>query len=358
MVFTNCKLRKFTNYWIAVYAVVVSSVPFFTLIIFQERLLNSVPALQESIHSVRFSTIQPKLNTTIPGDVPLPISNKYFFQNEKAYGCADLRPAHVVDLPDSPAPNDLCLGGKESWGRCGGGQFLCPKEIILPAYPRIKYGNPFSFKCIENICEVHGFRYDPLFTSHLCPNHGICLGCHASQTSEGSDFFCDPLQSATDFSGAPPQVTGEAYMYIPHSPPLNSMRNGRDTVLDHEEDPVNLLAMTWPPEQKCSRVIKQTAILTFLDGINPFHHLVMVFRRVFAALVTFQVNAGVDDLTDCVFVAWRGFEPERYYEKFGRYLEPGTNMTPFDGALVNSISTPAASRSSQTVRDRSAFPGS
>jgi hypothetical protein len=115
------------------------------------------------------------------------------------------------------------------------------------------------------------------------------------------------------------------------------MRNGRDTVLDHEEDPVNLLAMTWPPEQKCSRVIKQTAILTFLDGINPFHHLVMVFRRVFAALVTFQVNAGVDDLTDCVFVAWRGFEPERYYEKFGRYLEPGTNMTPFDGALVHSI---------------------
>ena len=57
----------------------------------------------------------------------------------------------------------------------------------------------------------------------------------------------------------------------------------------------------------------------------------------FAALVTFQINPGVDDLTDCVFVAWRGFEPERYYEKFGRYLEPGTNMTPFDGALVNSI---------------------
>jgi hypothetical protein len=76
--------------------------------------------------------------------------------------------------------------------------------------------------------------------------------------------------------------------------------------------------------------------------------------------MTFQINPGVDDLTDCVFVAWRGFdsfEPEHYYEKLGRYLESSTNMTPFDGALVNSISTPAASRSSHTVRDRSAFPG-
>ena len=132
-----------------------------------------------------------------------------------------------------------------------------------------------------------------------------------------------PLLSKTE-------TIDEGSLYIPDSPPLNSIRNGRDTVLDHEEDAVSLLARTTAPYQACSRVINRTAVLAFLDGTNPFHHLVMVFRRVFAALATFQV-------TDCVFVAWRGADPDSYYVKYKQHLSPSTNMTEFDGGIVSSL---------------------
>eukprot|EP00291_Cryptomonas_curvata_P000416 CAMPEP_0172195610 /NCGR_PEP_ID=MMETSP1050-20130122/26312_1 /TAXON_ID=233186 /ORGANISM="Cryptomonas curvata, Strain CCAP979/52" /LENGTH=332 /DNA_ID=CAMNT_0012871709 /DNA_START=1014 /DNA_END=2009 /DNA_ORIENTATION=- len=103
--------------------------------------------------------------------------------------------------------------------------------------------------------------------------------------------------------------------------------NGRDAALVRGQESIRLLAMTSRPDENCAVEVNQTAILMFLDGGNPFHHLLMVFRRVFAALVTLHVNSDMDALTDCVFVAWRGTSPERYFAE----------MSPFDRAILNTL---------------------
>jgi hypothetical protein len=304
---------------------------FLSIIGFHEQLLNK-PERSVTARSLNAGNTQEDISKTMHSTSFL--SNSLFFQDKKAYDCTDMGPKYLVFSPTTEAPVNTCLGGKESWGRCDRGFFLCEQKLRQNSTAlTIRFGTPFSFDCIDNVCKVIGFRYDPALTSLFCSPESLCFSCYASRENIDSDYFCQPSTKTESVS----VNNDETILYIPHSSPLNSIVNGRDTVLTHEQDSIRLFAMTWKPDEKCAIDIHQTAILMFLDGTNPFHHLIMGFRRLFSSLVMFHVNSDIDELTDCVFVAWRGISPEHYYAKYHQYLNPLTNMTEFDGGILKPL---------------------
>jgi hypothetical protein len=114
-------------------------------------------------------------------------------------------------------------------------------------------------------------------------------------------------------------------VYIPDFAPLNRLFVGRDVNSSVNHHPIQVFGINQPPDRNCEYVVNQTAVLTALDGTNPFHHLLMLFRTIFSFLTSFSVNLGTFSTTDCIFVIWRGHEPDF------------TKLTAFDSVLLSSL---------------------
>jgi hypothetical protein len=99
----------------------------------------------------------------------------------KEYLCRDLSP-YTVDSRDTAAPHESCLSGRESWGRCDRGQFLCEAHLtsdgILGSLAD-KYFKESSLveKASFNVPRAPLARHgaDLADPSDCCEHHKLCI---------------------------------------------------------------------------------------------------------------------------------------------------------------------------------------
>jgi hypothetical protein len=173
---------------------------------------------------------------------------------------------------------------------------------------------------------VWGFRYDLEHASKYYPTDGIAFSCYAVRKKSEDpaiQHFCDGQLEANPSGDAIQEH--QPIVYMSDLRPLNSLVLGRDAPPPNTF-PIRLLGITDPPASSCTRTINHTAILTPLDSFNPFHNLLMLFRRLFAAIATISANVGgAGSMTDCTFAIWRGDSHE-----YGRF-------NAFDSAFLTSL---------------------
>lgn len=97
------------------------------------------------------------------------------------YSCKDLSP-HIVDSRDTAAPHESCLSGRESWGRCDGGQFLCeahllPEGILGSLADRYFRESSLVEKAPFNLPRTPFARHgaDLADPSDCCEHHKLCV---------------------------------------------------------------------------------------------------------------------------------------------------------------------------------------
>ena len=326
--FTSRRIKKF--YVCLKATLVVSAIVSLFLVYFLELSQNSSTArktiglVYSKLHE--HSAVFAHRNLSISEDQEtgrIQYEGKYYF-------CTDLRPDHELNDKAQQSPNDKCLGGLQSWGTCDNGFFLC-ESGIGPALTSLEPSTwrrctddttlPFKYECIERVCMVSWFRYDPLHNSRFYHNHGIILSCYAQPRtvwagSGSSMHVCvDPSKSfSPSLEGT--ESTDKPLVYIPNFSPLNSLVLGTDTAPPNKF-PIKLVGLTAKPTSKCARTVTTVAILTSLDEFNPYHNLIMLYRRLFAATASFSVNAGLaGGMTNCTFAVWRGRPGEKDYASF------------------------------------------
>ena len=300
---------------------------------------NAMPHMAVSILRRVFELKSSVLGGPEAGNVsPNNIQGRVLIYDNKPYICTDLRPDHVLSDRDQAPPqamNGKCFGGVQSWGTCQNGFFLC-ESAVAGATPSLapvtivrcadNSAVPFKYLCIENVCKVSGFRYDP---SHISTFYrkdiGILLSCHAKQNNDRKDpelgstlnHFCDDRFENDVGEGI--DMRTKPSLYIPDFAPLNSM------VLETETIPagkfsIELVALTAKPTSKCTLTVTNTAVLTSLDSFNPFHNLLVRYRRLFFSLASFSANtAEAGGMMNCTFVLWRGRPEDSDYTRFAGF---------------------------------------
>ena len=265
-----------------------------------------------------------------PVEVMKNLESEIFMIGNKAYFCKDLRPNHTLFDRDQESPSAKCLGGMQSWGTCQNGAFLCElgnTSMLEPQVSNLRHcvdasSVPFEYECIDSVCKVSWFRYDPSHNSKFFQSDGIVLSCYAHQQIKGFEsesslrHYCYGSSQSFPSFGAD---TEKPLVYVPIFAPLNSLVLGTDTPPPNTF-PVTLVGLTAKPSSDCAYTITNTAILTSLDSFNPFHNLLMLYRRLFAAAASFSNNAGdPGGMTDCTIVIWRGRPGDSDYDRFAAF---------------------------------------
>jgi hypothetical protein len=265
-----------------------------------------------------FHPTKQRITRNLNGEAELTI------HDNKAYICTDLRPDFILNDRNQAPPDSRCLGGLYSWQTCQNGYFLCEAEnISVPSREPSVLKRctddttvPFKFKCIENTCMVSGFRYDPKLTERFYQDTGIVLSCYARKGAGSSlslQHFCEddaPKINLTE------ETESKTALYIPAFAPLDSLLLGTDTPPPNHF-PVKLIGLTAKPSTDYAFTVTNRAILTSLDSFNPFHNLLMQYRRLFSALASFSPNSPESGgMTNCTFVLWRGRPGDSDYGAF------------------------------------------
>ena len=137
-----------------------------------------------------------------------PLGSTSCLHEGKHFFCTAVPSSAVYDV-QTPAPNDWCMGGADSWGRCTGGKFLCSRR---PPDCRhlAEHGLPLNhqegcaigewvFECrTHTVCEADCQRPNPqhfgwaLFRDALCPQRNeLCRKTKCIQALQEDKVHAD-----------------------------------------------------------------------------------------------------------------------------------------------------------------------
>jgi hypothetical protein len=240
------------------------------------------------------------------------------FALDKPFTCQNLRPTFILKDKNQEAPFPTCLGGKESWGACRDGAFLCRKKIMLNFFPEsirriFKYFRAwFSWlDCNQNILN----KEETLFVNDR--NRYVCtdLSPEFSTMKEDSHFSPSPRCLNVEHSMAKcshgqflcqdNEKSGGWRNYIQqHRIVFESLYVHKLCILVPFRDDCPRFNRAKTGERKRHLQIFVRHMRTFLEGVDFEFVLIVQSRRgLFNKGTLFNVGARVAEQRNCDYLA-------------------------------------------------------